>query len=132
MIGCLPPPFGELWPTIFALLDKAVRTGGNDWEDVKEGLETRRAQLWLWVENGPQAAVVTKIDGDVLEIWLAGGRALKVLPYLETIIEASKGAGTKQGRIIGRRGWDKALKPYGWVRDGEMLTKRWSKEADPK
>lgn len=125
--GHLPPPYGELWEPIIELLDKAVVRGGYDWDEVCEDLWTGRAQLWLTTEGQePVAAMVTRIDGETLEVWLAGGRVLSTsLPYLETAIEASKEAGTTNGRITGRKGWERVLKRYGWRREGDDLVKDW-------
>lgn len=125
--GYVPPPFAGLWPAITALLDKAVVKGGNSWGDVKASLAVERAQLWLTLNPEPVAAMVTRIDGDTLEIWLAGGKVLSTsVPFLETAIEASKEAGTTNGRITGRKGWARVLKPYGWRQDGEDLVKDWT------
>lgn len=128
--GFVPPPYGPLWGSVEALLDRAVRKGGNDWGDVKASLEANLAQLWLTITDKPVAAMVTRIDGDTLEVWLAGGAVLSgSVPYLETAIEASRQAGTTNGRIIGRKGWARVLKPYGWRQDGDCLVKTWAEKT---
>jgi hypothetical protein len=126
--GHVPPPFGALWKDIGRLLDKAIERGGNDWADVVEQLDDGRAQLWLTIEdNEPVAAMVTKIDGDTLEVWLAGGAVLSgSIPYLETAIAASLEAGTTNGRITGRKGWQRVLRPFGWRPRGDDLVKEWA------
>lgn len=125
----MPPPYGaEQWAAAKALLAKAVERDGNDWAALTTALDSNRAQLWLTVDDkGPVAAMVTRIDGDTLEVWLAGGAVLSgSVPYLETAIEASKDIGTTNGRIIGRKGWERVLRQYGWHRDGEDLVKEWT------
>lgn len=125
--GYVAPPYGALWPSIIALLSKAVERGGNDWVELEQSLRDGRSQLWLTVEDRPVAAMVTRIDGDTLEVWLAGGAVLSgSVPFLETAIEASKAAGTTNGRIIGRKGWTRVLRGYGWHADGEHLVKDWA------
>lgn len=125
--GFVPPPYGGLWTDIRKLLGKAVQRGGNNWADVREQLEDGRAQLWLAVKDRPVAAMVTKIDGDTLEVWLAGGAVLSgAVRFLETVIRASREAGATNGRICGRKGWERVLRPYGWTRDGEFLIKKWN------
>lgn len=125
--GFVEPPFGDLWYDIWTLLDRAVERGGNNWPDVKEQLEDGRAQLWLAVEGRPVAAMVTKLDGRTLEVWLAGGAVLSgAVPFLETAIEAAKAAGATDARIIGRKGWARVLAPYGWTASGDELTKDWA------
>lgn len=122
--GFVPPPFGALWIDIQRLLGKAVERGGNSWSDVRQKLEDGRAQLWFAVTDKPVAAMVTKIDGDTLEVWLAGGAVLSgAVPFLETAIAASREAGTTNGRIVGRKGWARVLAPYGWAVDGDELVK---------
>lgn len=124
--GFVPPPYGELWPAIEALLDKAVRWGCNSWDEVKADLESGRAQLWLTVADKPIVALVTRMDGDTFEVWLVGGDVLSgSLPFLETAISAAKQVGATNGRIIGRKGWARVLKPYGWRQDGDCLVKDW-------
>lgn len=113
--GYVPPPFDGLWPDITRLLDKAVRKGGNDWGEVKAALVTERAQLWLTVDPAPVNATVTRMDGRTVEIWLCGGAVLNgALHYLETILTAAKGIGATDARIVGRKGWQRALQGYGW------------------
>jgi hypothetical protein len=129
--GFVPPPYDDLtWSAVFGLLDTAVRRGGNDWIEVSDDLATGRAQLWLGtVGDRPEIAAVSRLDGDTFEVWLAGGPIVpKWLPHLETAVEASKEAGTTNGRIIGRKGWERVLRPLGWRRDGDDLVKEWTNE----
>jgi len=126
--GHVPAPFSAgLWGQVVRLLGRAMERGGNDWAELVEALENGLAQLWLTEVHGePVAAMVTRLDGDTLEIWLAGGAVLTTsVPFLETAIEASRAAGTTNGRIIGRKGWVRVLRAYGWRSDGEHLVKDW-------
>lgn len=122
--GFVPAPYGSLWGVVRDLLDGAVKRGKNQWPDVIARLMTGRAQLWLTVTDRPIAAMVTRRDGDTLEVWLAGGAVLSgSVPYLETAIEAARADGATNGRIIGRKGWDRVLSAYGWRREGDELVK---------
>lgn len=124
--GFVAPPYDDLvWVAVFGLLDKAVQRGGNDWVEVADNLADGRAQLWLTTQDGrPIAAMVTRMDGDTLEVWLAGGAVMSgSIPFLETAIEASREAGATNGRITGRKGWARVLRPYGWRPDGDDLVK---------
>lgn len=126
--GYVPPPFGlGLWLHLDRLLDASVRRGGNDWSEVARDLNSKAAQLWIEERDGsPIAAMVTRLDGDTFEVWLAGGKVLDAIPHLETAIEAAQGAGATNGRVIGRKGWARALRSYGWHYDGGDLVKRWA------
>lgn len=119
-------PFSGISDEVRGLLDRAVVRGEHDWGEVEQALESKTAQLWLTVSDRPVAAMVTRLDGKTLEVWLAGGAVLSgSVPFLEIAIEASREAGATDGRIWGRRGWDRVLKPYGWQRDGDFLVKKW-------
>jgi len=122
--GFVAPPFGRLWSDVQTLLDRAVTKGGNEWDDVEEALSDGYAQLWLAVTDKPQAAMVTKLDGTTLEVWLAGGAVLSgCVPFLETTLTAAREAGATDARIIGRKGWARVLAPYGWRTAGDELVK---------
>lgn len=122
--GYVAPPFGPLWPEITRLLDKAVQKGGNRWGDVKAALATERAQLWLTMDDKPINATVSRMDGKTVEIWLCGGSVLAgSLHYLETILSAARDAGATDARIIGRKGWARALRGYGWRAQDDELVK---------
>lgn len=128
--GFVPPPFGALWPDVRKLLGKAVQRGGNNWSDVRQKLEDGRAQLWMTVAGKPINAAVTKMDGNTLEIWLCGGRVIPdAVHLLEVALNAAEEGGATNARIIGRKGWERVLRPYGWRREGEMLVKRWNDDG---
>lgn len=106
------------------MLDKAVQDYANDWDEVAAKLRDQRAQLWLGVDEKPIAALVTQVIGDKLEIWLAGGAILRVMPWFENVIAASKEAGTTGGIIFGRKGWGRVLKDWRYDDEG-YLVKDW-------
>lgn len=122
--GHVPPPYGALWPAVEALLAPAVERGGNDWREVRDTLADGRSQLWLTMDPAPINATVTRMDGDTLEIWLCGGAVLhRALRFLDTILKAARESGAVSARIIGRKGWDRALRGRGWRRCGDELVK---------
>jgi hypothetical protein len=122
--GFVPPPI-QGWDTIHQLLDKAVTKGGNDWEEVEAALESGHAQLWLTVDGGgPVNATVTRKDGNTIEVWLCGGRVLPdALHFLEVILKAASKSGMTNARIVGRKGWSRALAAYGWQAVEDELVK---------
>lgn len=82
-----------------------------------------KAQLW----PGERACVITQCaltpDGPTLHVWCGGGE-LSEMASLRPGIEA-------WGRSMGciwitgesRKAWDRLLKPFGYVRDGDRLRK---------
>lgn len=125
--GYVASPFGALWHHIVVLLDRAVARSDDSWNDVAAALGDSTAQLWLTLSPEPVAAMVTRLDGDTLEVWLAGGAVLAgSVPYLELAIDASKAMGTTSGRITGRKGWARVLRGYGWRVAGDDLVKEWA------
>lgn len=71
-----------------------------------------------------EAALVTRRDGDILELWLAGGRVVNASDrYLAIVERAARESGIRWARLTGRKGWDRHLAKWGWVKVGEDLMK---------
>lgn len=122
--GFVPPPYGFWWGPAKALLEGAVKRGKNEWPEVIAALMQGTAQLWLTVTDRPIAAMVTRRDGDTLEVWLAGGAVLSgSVQFLDTAIAAAKADGATNARLEGRKGWARVLRPYGWRAEGDYLLK---------
>lgn len=120
--GHVPAPL-EAWANVArTLLEPAARRGGYSWDEVAADLEANRAQLWIAEDGTPRAAMVTRRDGDTLEVWLAGGAVLSgCVPFLEIALKAAPWA--RRGRLTGRKGWARVLAPYGWQASGEDLVR---------
>ena len=118
IFGYVPPEYVN--DEIRELLAPAVKRGGNDWAEVNSMLADMRAQCWMAMDDKPRMAVVTRMDGDVGEIWLLGGNNRKDwLHFLPTLEAGLRGGGAVKGRLTGRKGWKRVLAPFGWVCDGE-------------
>jgi hypothetical protein len=114
---------GQWWPETLALLLPALGRFDGDQVELETDLARGRAQLWLVCDPAPIAAMVTR-DGDTeFEIWLAGGRCLSLLAFLEPIETAFRDTGKTRGRLKGRNGWARVLSPFGWQADGDELVK---------
>lgn len=107
------------------LLDRAIRRFGTDWCEVFTAFSCGNAVLWLaTVDDAPIAAMVTRRDGETMEVWLAGGAVLSgCVPFLLIAEREAIEFGMTKGRITGRKGWTRVLSPYGWRVDGEDLVK---------
>ena len=100
------------------LLEPALLEG--TWQEVEDAVAIQNAQLWI----ADGAALVSRKDGNILEIWLCGGRVLNRLePCLDTIGRAAYEVGMEKMRITGRKGWFRHLLKWGWVQDGEDMVK---------
>jgi hypothetical protein len=103
-------------------LAHAGRTHSLD--DVLALIRAGDAQLWA----GDAAAMVTLIEDDPCErrllIWLAGGRLGELTDTL--LPKAERWAKTQRCRrmlIIGRPGWERALKPQGFAPLARLIAK---------
>jgi hypothetical protein len=98
----------------------ALKLFGHDWSECLALLETAHAQLWM----SDEAALVSRNDGDTLEIWACGGRVVNASDQFLAVIEQSaRGDGFKQMRITGRKGWTRHLAKWGWFQMGNDLIK---------
>jgi hypothetical protein len=82
-----------------------------------------RAQLW----PGDTAAGVSRIEdareGRCIHVWLAGGALEGVLALRPGVEAYGRAWGCTEITINGRRGWDRALRPFGYVRSQGELRK---------
>lgn len=109
-------------PWIEAALAHAGRTHGPD--DVKAMIALGEARLW----PGRRSAAVTLVEDDPRErrllIWLAGGDLAELGgPMLDRMEAWGRAAGCRRVLIIGRPGWERALKPQGYAPLARLIAK---------
>lgn len=80
-------------------------------ETVAAEIEAHRAQVW---RNGDAAAVSEITTNRDFHIWLAGGAMADLLAMHDSALALAKAAGCERMTIIGRRGWDRVMQPYGY------------------
>jgi hypothetical protein len=106
-------------------IKKALHYAGDyhTWEDVQEGLEGRRFQIF----DNSDGCIITEIiqlpGGRYLNAWIAGGRLpgiMKNVPEMEKIARKND---CKQMLAFGRIGWDRVLPKYGWKKIGVVYAK---------
>jgi hypothetical protein len=105
-----------------AALAHAGRTHGL--EDIQRMIAAGEAQLWV----GAGAAMVTLVEDDPLErrllIWLAGGALSELTETLLPQAERwAKARGCRRMLVIGRAGWERALKPKGYAPVARLIAK---------
>jgi hypothetical protein len=102
----------------------AAHGGTHTMQDIAEALATGRAQLHAF--HG--AAFVTEVlihpNGTrTLNIWLAGGNLDDVRAMVETGAEFGRAMKCDRMTIVGRGGWERAMKEAGFERTAVVLTK---------
>lgn len=117
---CVPPQEARtVWPRIEKWIDAAMRRGDLGLsKSVKDDVLWGRALIWLvWNKPTLIGAVVTQVSevesGKVCTLVACGGDGvLNALPLLSTIEHYAKKEGCRSMRVMGRRGWVRALRGY--------------------
>jgi hypothetical protein len=118
--------FDEAWtrcaPWLQAALDHAG--GTHALSDVEASVKSGEAQFW----PGRASALVAAIESDPLErrllIWLAGGDRTELEVELLPRAEAwGRTAGCRRALVIGRAGWERALKAKGYAPLARLIAK---------
>lgn len=110
-------PLSE-WERCKPWIEAALEYDGGFYkiEHVREEIEAKRALLWV----GKKSAVVCQLwhfpTGTALHYWLAGGDLDELLNDMRPVIEQrAKDAGCVSIILAGRRGWERAMKPLGYL-----------------
>lgn len=121
--GYVPTPAHGQFDKAKAYLTPALDRYGYTWNECQRLIESNHAQLWM----SDEAALVSRKDGDVLEIWLVGGKVVNASDrYIAIIEQAAKQAGMKSMRFTGRKGWIRHLAKWGWVQSGDDVIKEFA------
>lgn len=118
--------FEAEWARCAPWLDAALAHAGrtHSLTDVKAMVAAGEAQLWV----ADAAAMVTMIEDDPCErrllIWLAGGDLQTLLEQFRLPMERwAKAQGCRRVLLIGRPGWERALKTFGYAPAARILAK---------
>lgn len=127
LYGIPPEQLEEVWETVAPLLAESVKYCDGKWTlaDVKESIEKLDAQLFLVVDQGIKAAVVTQIHNypskRVLTILFLGGHDMREWLHLSSVLERwAKEAGCQAMEVWGRPGWERVL---GWNKTSTVISK---------
>lgn len=113
-----PEDILSLWPQVAPMIDRAMRCGDlGKSSEVKSMVINGEALLWVILDPGISAAIVTQVSivesGKCCHIVACGGeRVLKALPLLAHIEDYARHEGCKKMRLLGRKGWARALPDY--------------------
>lgn len=118
--------FEREWARCAPWLAAALAHAGNTHAltDVERMVADREAQFW----PGRASAAVTTIQDDPLEtrvlIWLAGGALGELAgPQIARIERWARARGCRRMLIVGRAGWERALKPQGFAPLARLICK---------
>jgi hypothetical protein len=115
-VVCVKPDLAwTIWPKVEHWVRAAMERGGLGlFDDVKEDVLNGDALAWLvWDEPNLVGVVITQITEDVCCIVACGGDGiLSRLPLLKTIEQYAIAEGCARMRIMGRKGWLRALPDY--------------------
>ena len=108
-----------------AQLQAALTKSGDraDIEEVLYDLERGHAQQWNTLNSTAITQIVDYKTYRSLNIWLAGGDLDEILDMLPDAEEFAKDHGCSLIEITGRRGWKRALRPFGFKEEAVVLTK---------
>lgn len=114
------------WARCGRWLDAALAHAGDTHAlaDVQAMAAAGEARLWA----GEQAAMVTVLEDDPGErrllIWLAGGDLTELVERLRPAAERwAIEQGCRRVLIIGRAGWERALRPEGYAPLARIMAK---------
>lgn len=82
--------------------------------EVRQQLESAKAQLWVLAERRIRGIVITKLMAPIGLIWIASGKGLdsESMKLLAIIEQWMKEKGCRFVKIEGRRGWGRVLDGY--------------------
>ena len=118
--------FDQEWARCAAWIEAALAHAGRTHraEDVKAMIERGEAGFW----PGRRSAAVALVEDDPCErrvlIWLAGGDLAELGgPILEQIEAWGRATGCRRALIVGRAGWERALKRQGYAPLARVIAK---------
>lgn len=130
MIGVPAEKLEPIWPVVEPLLEKALE--GNCGEvttfDVYQGIKSRDLQLWVIYDGSVQAAVITEIINyprkkTCRALQVAGSNMDEWMHLIQVIEDWAKEQGARSMELIGRKGWERYMKQYGFSFEHVTLNK---------
>ena len=118
--------FEQEWARCAPWIESALAHAGGTHRpgDVKAMIQRGEADFW----PGRRSAAVTLVEDEPCErrllIWLAGGDLAELGgPMLKRMETRGREAGCRRALIVGRPGWERALKPQGYAPLARLIAK---------
>ena len=118
--------FTEAWERSKPFLANALEHSGNEYtvDDVLKEIEDDHAIFYPTKKGASVFRIALYPQKRMLRIWLAGG---DMGSSIDSILEAAEYHAAEHEcdgiEVLGRRGWEKVLKPYGYEHKRVMLIK---------
>lgn len=108
----------DVWDASRKLIQRAIDVRGeHTLKEVKHSLLERDRQLWLGLEDGVRAILVTQVKKPVCYVELCAGEGMKCLQFLKVVEQWAREVGCVKMDIKGRKGWKRVLKDYTEIND---------------
>lgn len=110
-----PHPSDELLrcrPWIEAALERA--NGTHTFKDIVDGVVEGRMQFWPAERGCLVTEIVMYPQKKVINVFLGGGELDQLADMHGDVIAWAKSQGCTGATIVGRKGWERAFKQYGW------------------
>ncbi len=105
----------QVWEDVREHIKKALDRGSSyTLDEIYEGLNTSKMQLWTWRDTEVHGALVTTIQTSkgvkfCLLLAIGGSNMQEWLPHFHLVETWAKSQGCEEMRIYGRLGWSKVL-----------------------
>lgn len=126
----------ETWPSIYTVIEPAIRRSDSTVSELIDELIANTAQLWVLRKGGdPLAAAVSELDstpeGPFVHVRLLSGKDMA--SWLDSLIECMTFHALKRGCVgiscEGRSGWERVLGKRGWKRRSITMALAFEPEA---
>jgi len=89
--------------------------GTHLYQDIVDAVTEGRMQLWLGERGCAVTEIVVFLQKKVLHVFLGSGEMDQLFDMLESAIVWAKERGCTAMTLAGRPGWQRAMKPLGFV-----------------
>lgn len=88
--------------------------GTHTFKDIVDGIMEGRLQFWPAPNGCLVTEIVTYPQKRVINVFLGGGELDQLADMHADVIAWAKTQGCAGATIVGRKGWERAFKKYGW------------------